>query len=214
MALAGLFVLSACESNNNGGSGSDDNTPNSDTKSDSAAKAGDIIRLGGHDWRIIDLQDGKVLIVSEKILENRAFHSEAVIMWEGAVTWETSEIRQYLNGSFYDNTFTAEEKERIIESAIDNPAHPSAGIEDAGNTVDKIFLLSLWEATNYFNPDSARSADSLETGAPSEWWLRTFGINAATKAPICVNDDGLLNVGGKLGSDEIGIRPALWLTMK
>jgi hypothetical protein len=72
----------------------------------SAIEADDMIQFGGYDWRVLEVKDGKALILSDKILDRRSYH-------KSSGTWETSEIRQYLNGQFYDETFTEGEKNSL-----------------------------------------------------------------------------------------------------
>ena len=78
----------------------------------SSAVVGDVIQFGGYDWRVLDIQDGKALIISKDILSTRAYHSVNT-----EITWEDSDIRQYLNGEFY-NGFSAEEKGWIVETSL------------------------------------------------------------------------------------------------
>ena len=77
---------------------------------------GEIIQLGDSDWRVLDIQDGKALILSENIITSRQYHSNRNI----DVTWENSDIREWLNGTFYNDTFTAGEKARINEVILLN----------------------------------------------------------------------------------------------
>ena len=58
----------------------------------SSVSVGDIIKLGGSDWRVLEVKDGKALVIIDIILFTRAFHSQ-----NGEVTWETCDLRQYLN---------------------------------------------------------------------------------------------------------------------
>jgi hypothetical protein len=36
--------------------------------------AGGKIRFGGYDWFMLDKQDGKILIITEKVIEKRPYH--------------------------------------------------------------------------------------------------------------------------------------------
>ena len=82
---------------------------------------------------MLDIEDGKALIISEYILEERSHHTNST-----AITWETSFIRQYLNGEFYDNTFSATEKARIVEAMVINNDNPGYGTAGGNDTTDKI----------------------------------------------------------------------------
>ena len=45
---------------------------------------------------------------------------------------------------------------------------------------------------------------------PKEWWLRTPGVSEECRMVVCA--DGSVNVEGmKVGCDEVGVRPAMWL---
>jgi hypothetical protein len=89
-------------------------TPLTTQPSQQSVTVGEIIQLGGSDWRVLDIQDGKALILSDKILTTRQYHSNRNI----DVTWENSDIRAWLNGDFYSETFMAEEKSRIVEVTL------------------------------------------------------------------------------------------------
>ncbi|MCL2634456.1 MAG: hypothetical protein FWD34_08100, partial [Oscillospiraceae bacterium] len=39
---------------------------------------GDIIQLGGYDWRVLDVQDGRAFIITDRIIDNRAYHNEFI----------------------------------------------------------------------------------------------------------------------------------------
>ena len=197
------------EQNNNSGNGN-----NNDVNSPySSVKVSDIIQFGGYDWRVLDIQDGKALIISEQVLTKQTYHSSST-----AVTWETCDLRAYLNGSFYDNTFTISEKSLIVETRISNKANPKHGTPGGIDTIDKVFLLSIEEAEKYFADNSARIAVDKDTGNTSSWWLRSPGSDTHTAANV--NDDGDVGDGGDvyvIGNfvfDNFGgVRPALWLNL-
>ncbi|MCL2571613.1 MAG: MerR family transcriptional regulator [Defluviitaleaceae bacterium] len=103
-----------------------------------------IIPFGKHLWRVLEEKDGKMLIITENIVEERSYHSEAV-----NITWEHCEMRQHLNGSFYES-FTLEEQLQIQETQVSDRDNPWHGTECGNPTVDKIFLLSYDEVIKYF----------------------------------------------------------------
>jgi len=61
--------------------------------------------------------------------------------------WESSTIRQWLNSSFYNDAFNAEEKNMIREVELSNGEYDSGEIT---TSKDQVFLLSLNEIKNYF----------------------------------------------------------------
>jgi serine/threonine protein kinase len=113
---------------------------------------GDIIPFGGYDWLVLDVQDNHALILTENIIEKRPYN----ISWD-AVTWETSNIRRFLNGTFIYRLSQAD-RNRIRETTVINSSNPWTFIGGSfphntpgGRfTQDKIFLLSIEEVANYF----------------------------------------------------------------
>ena len=105
---------------------------------------GGKIQFGKYDWYVLDKQEGKALIITEKVIEKRPYHHK-----ECEVTWETCDIRQYLNGEFF-NSFNAADRERIIEISNINPDNPWYGTRGGNPTNDKIFFLSIDELLKYF----------------------------------------------------------------
>ena len=103
-----------------------------------------VVPFGKHQWRVLEEKDDKVLLLTENIIETRSYHNDVV-----DITWELSEMRKYLNGSFYD-TFTPEEQSRILETQISDRDNPWHGTKCGNPTTDKIFLLSYDEVIKYF----------------------------------------------------------------
>ena len=101
-------------------------------------------RFGNYDWYVLDKQPDRALIITEKVIEKRAYHHE-----ECEITWETCDMRKYLNGEFY-NSFSDADRARIVEVTNDNPDNPWYGTRGGNSTKDKIFLLSIGEMIRYF----------------------------------------------------------------
>ena len=105
---------------------------------------GGKIRFGPYDWFVLDKQDGRSLILTEKVIEKRAYHGQ-----ECEVARETCDLRAYLNGEFY-NSFSASDRARILEVVNENKDNPWYGTSGGNPTADRIFLLSIEEVVNYF----------------------------------------------------------------
>ena len=139
-------------------------------------------------------------------------------------------MRTLLNGTFYNDAFSASEKERIIKSKIDNSVQQGSPNpyhqQDGNNTEDYVFLLSYKEAESYFpaadlyapNPSRvakptayvlARNEEALKDGVNSNWWLRSPGYQTAT---LAVGNDGRL-YAILATSWYVGIRPAIWIKL-
>ena len=169
------------------------------------------IEMAGVEWYVLEEQEGKMLVVSKNVLESRAYHAPG-----GAITWEDSEIRAYLNSEFIEKTFSAEEQAKIIETTITNPSNSQYGIVGGNDTTDKVFLLSLNEVEKYMGSgvELLRGID-IETKEVTWWHLRSPG--EATDVNASVNAIGLIDYHGVFDgvTDPTGgIRPAMWITTK
>ena len=162
------------------------------------------VKFGSYVWRILDAQDGKMLLITEDIIEERPFNSELA-----NVTWANCTLRMYLNGDFYKR-FNQVEKSRIMEVFNATPDNLIYGTDGGNDTTDKIFLLSIEEASKYFKDDTDRVANYQ--GKSSSWWLRSPGGSGGFAAYVYRNGD----VGSNSNriTDHLGVRPALWLNLE
>lgn len=78
--------------------------------------AGDIISFGTYEqdeasgadpieWQVLAIENGRALLLSRYGLATKMFHNTP-----SEVTWENSDLRTWLNGSFYESSFTSTEK--------------------------------------------------------------------------------------------------------
>ncbi|MCL1941748.1 MAG: DUF6273 domain-containing protein [Synergistaceae bacterium] len=174
-------------------------------------KTGDIIQFGEWDWRVLDVRDGKALILTEHVIERRPYDEQKT-----DVTWETCDLRKYLNGGFL-RKFSREDQGRIAETKVSNPDNPYHGTNGGGDTIDKVFLLSIEEAEKYFDTESKRIAADVD-GNASWWWLRSPADTSDGAASV--GEYGYIDYGGDADSFASnadnpygGVRPALWLEL-
>jgi len=100
------------------------------------------------EWQVLKEENGKLLVLSRYVLEERHFTTEPYCVWEN------SDVREYLNGGFYEKAFAEEEKARILATGMTNEiitrSIPKPEFADDGSVQDKVFLLSIKEYTEYF----------------------------------------------------------------
>ncbi len=181
-------------------------------------------------WRVLDKNDlGQYLIISEKSLDIQPYHTD-----HKSITWENSAIRSWLNGynaystdNFIDAAFTTEEKDQIVQSTVSADANPKCSSNPSGNeTTDKIFLLSVTEAENYFSNDKDRRAEATPytkaKGATKDysdfknssyWWLRSPGCDIACAAYVSSNGTIDHMNGYVTVDDTVAVRPVLWIEL-
>ena len=200
------------------------------------AVAGQTITLGSYpqsdvtgqtkepiEWKVLKVDGDKALVVSVLGLDNVMFNS-----LNTSVTWKTCELRPWLNGTFMDAAFTADEQALIVESTINTSnsvaRRASAASPGCGETVDKIFCLSLEEVQETMPEEADRtcapSAYCKAKGAFAHasngncwWWLRNPGYYTSDAAGI--NYYGYLHVSGdNITSPSDAVRPAMWVKIK
>ena len=96
------------------------------------------------EWIVLerDYKNNRALLLSKYILDNVSFNSE-----HKACKWKDSELRQWINQTFYEKAFNDNEKNQILEDThISNTSFDENG--DA--VTDKVFILSEAEVGKYF----------------------------------------------------------------
>ena len=220
------------------------------------AKLNGIITFGSYpqesdtpepiEWRVLDMNDeGQILILSKKVLDVKPYNTTAIV-----ITWEKSTIRSWLNGypasyntvgtdfthdNFINVAFNAEDQAKIVASTVTADTNPDCDTSPGNATTDKIFLLSIAEAQNYFSSDRLRRANATRyaikkgvgvVGSKSKeytddgtctdvhchtfWWLRSPGLIANFAASV--DDVGsVFDYGSNVDFVIYGVRPALWV---
>ncbi len=168
------------------------------------------------EWLVLDKKDGKALVISKYALDCQQYNTSYT-----DVTWETSSMRKWLNGTFLNMAFSELEKSKIPTVTVSADANHN-NITTPGNaTQDKVFLLSITEANKYFSSDSARQceatayAEAQGTYATSSnkncwWWLRSPGFYQDNAAYVYY-DGVAFEYGHNVDNSINAVRPALWI---
>lgn len=175
---------------------------------------------GAVEWLVLDKKDGKALLISKYCLDAKEYDKNENNEF---VTWETSTLRQWLNSCFINEAFTDEEKALICDTYLQNPDNPEYGTDGGSNTTDKVFLLSIDEATRYFASGKERMAEATDyakeqgiyvsgRNGNSWWWLRSLGRNNSDAAYVDIGGS-LRNYGSYANDGESGVRPAMWVNI-
>ena len=213
-------------------------------QSDSTGATKDPIK-----WRVLSnnsndtqTQNKQLFLLSDQNLDVQPYNTSYT-----SITWEKSTIRSWLNGyaasentcrtdytsnNFINTAFSTDEQGAIAETYVYNRPNPDWSTDGGNNTNDKVFLLSIEEASktdygfnsSYYAEDDSSGRVSTNTayvaahenmsgsGQADFWWLRSPGFpdsNAAT-----VNNNGYLGRnGGKVGGNSIAVRPAFNLNL-
>lgn len=170
------------------------------------------------EWRVLDVQDSKALIISEKLLDYMQYNETEI-----NVTWETCTLRKWMNNDLINEIFTYDEQQKIVTVTNINPDNSQYGTNGGNNTQDKLFLLNSDEAENYFLSNKDRIAYTNDYGCiygqedhSYIWWLRSPGLDSQRTAYVEHTGEigGYINLEGlNIDYDKVGIRPALWINL-
>ncbi|MEI6578313.1 MAG: DUF6273 domain-containing protein [Eubacteriales bacterium] len=199
-----------------------------------SANIGDIVKYGKYEqdniaangkeiisWRVLAFENGKALLISEKIIDVMLYNEEY-----RTVTWETCNLRSWLNVTFFDSAFSATEKLSVATTKLINDDNPEYKTPGGNDTNDKVFLLSLYEADKYFTNDNARAAtvtdfakiNGISFGKKNNylgngyWWLRSPGNNSLN-AEIVYFDGYIGSYFYDVYNTYVGVRPAIWVNL-
>lgn len=191
---------------------------------------GDVVKYGSYEqdnnqangneaieWIVLDKQDGKAFLISKYCLDSRRYNPDAFI------TWENCELRNWLNAEFYNCAFSEVQRQNILTTIVHTPDTPTQWdpIDGGNDTLDKLFLLSVDEANQYFTDDRARrtvaTANAAAKGTVVEknysyWWLRSPG-DESYYALYVNNAGGVGTSGWAVGAYGLGVRPAMWVSL-
>ena len=170
------------------------------------------------EWIVMKNEGNQILLLSKYVLDAKPYNKE----WED-VTWETSDIRQWLNNEFYTTAFNKAEKAKIQTSLIKNEDNSEYGTNGGNDTEDKVFLLSEKEAETLFSNKEERIAKATEYAQKSGvyvneekaawWWLRSPGDDSDSAA-VVPDSGGVGRNGDDVYRDDVGVRPALYLNVQ
>lgn len=172
------------------------------------------------EWLVLKNDGSKALLISKYALDCQQYNTSRT-----NVTWETCTLRRWLNGSFINSAFSAEEQKQILSTTVT----PDYSTDPGNNTKDRVFLLSITEAGKYFSSDSTRQCQGTvycyaqggdqDSDGRCSWWLRSPDYFSRDYVLI-VNNYGVAgcqsyHVTRLLPfSDGITVRPALWINLE
>lgn len=189
------------------------------------SKIGDVVEFGLYEqdnissngrekilWRVLSVENSDAILISEYGLDALPYHDKKFTY----ITWEECSLRSWLNNSFYDNSFNEKEKSKILLKTLSNRNNPEFGTIGGNPTKDKVYILSIDEATKYFPSDKnlrttptiyakSKNADVSPRGV-CEWWLRSPGFEGELAATAAID---IFTSGYVVSDDDITVRPVI-----
>lgn len=158
---------------------------------------GDTISFGTYNgeplkWIVSSVDGDYMLLVSQYLIPcsqvNRMFDYTAYNS-----QWETSSMRAWLNGGFFNDSFTEEEMTSIVPDA-------------SGCSVS---IPSIEEVRAFEGDRELLSARYRDDAYASSWWLRSAGTKEGNIA--YVNGRGSVVETGMPANYTMGVRPMVWV---
>lgn len=213
------------------------------------ATVGEIIAFGSYEqdnntsngkedieWRVLAKDGNRILVISRYALDCQQYNTS-----DTDVTWETCSLRKWLNGTFLSTAFSEDERAMIPKVTVSADNNPNYDTSPGKSTKDQVFLLSITEASEYYNSNDARKcaatdyaiekrtfisySNNVDGKATCAWWLRSPGHKSDYAANVStdgsVHDSGFnVDMAGSVVDAVRGIyttgnavRPALWINL-
>ena len=180
-------------------------------------------------WRVLSVHGNDAFLLADKNLDNKQYNEEII-----SVTWATCTLRTWLNVTFLNMAFTSAEQAAIKNTTVVNEDNPYYGTEGGANTTDKVYLLSIAEAsdtaygfngefyadsetreaknTAYAKECGAFTSTSTECEGNGWWWLRSPGLYSIDVSSVDYNGYGGY-YDASVGRAYVAVRPALHLNL-
>lgn len=149
-------------------------------------------------WRVLEVQDDRALLLSDKALDARPYD-----LYRVDATWDQCTLRAWMNTELLNEAFTPDEQKAILVTTLDNGT-------ECPPTEDKLFLLNYSEGSRYLSAEEriahytryASRKDGLSDEAFS--WTRESNCLINMLGTKCFD---LFQI-----SDN-AVRPAMWVSL-
>lgn len=155
---------------------------------------GDTFELCNLVWKILDITDKGYVCLAERLEDSRRFDSDSN-------DWKSSDLREYLNGEFYEELAGSIGEENIIP--FERDLLSLDGLKEYGNCEDKVSLISVDEYRKYrefipntdnywwwtITPDSCRSNNDnswVRVVSPRGYVSRSCYVSNRGVRPFCI----------------------------
>ena len=183
------------------------------------------------EWQVLSNAGSYTYVMSKMLLDSPYYHKYCAENPTEQKTWETCDLREWLNNDFYNLAFSSNEQDSITKTTIVNECSPfDSDIGGGSNTTDYIWILSKSETmkseygfSNLEGAYSDRTASGTDyakcqglfvdngngVNGLSAWWLRNPGSKIYQASSVYTN--GKLQGSNNFYSSSVGVRPAFKL---
>lgn len=191
------------------------------------AEIRDIVEFGDFgeikNWIVLAKEEDKVLLLSEKIIVERPLDERTKdYTHHFEISWETCELRKWLNDEYLNRAFSEEEQSYILDTEVPASGNSYLDIDGGNDTVDKIYILSREEILDYLPDPFDRHTQSVLPNGTQVYWLRTRHSQGGGSAKMyhftCVTNANAVGEVADLQTEagwsphlSAGVRPVLWV---
>ena len=150
-------------------------------------------------WRVLSVEGSHALVATTRVLDAMPYHDASQ-----PADWRASNVRAWMEGTFYQEAFSDEERAAIVERQVQTPPNAEYDAKGCDPVAGRVFSLSAQEAEGLFANDDARMA----YGENPCWWLRSPGGADGFEAYVHLN--GWTNAYGyNVDEASVRTRPAM-----
>lgn len=173
-------------------------------------QVGQTIPFGPYDWNVLDICGNEALLYTSEVIMEQKYHKR---LSKANLYWGNCSLRQYLNGSFFSQSFSLAESELIIEKEIPNCYYKlSYGRapeidKTLDSTRDRVFPLSIAEDQKYRpEPRGSYGYDRV--------WLRDCRAAYGSYSPSPIIFYPGSGYDQWSSTIETGVRVAMWVRIR
>lgn len=156
------------------------------------AELGSVKKIGDHEFIVLEHTEQGTAVITKDFVKNMEFGSTG--------DYETSDVRAYCIGDFYNEMVEAAGEDRIIRHTVDLTADDGTGVK------------SIEDFVSVLTTDRYRRYRKFLGAMGSSWWTATrvtSEVSNYTGGVCCVDSDGFLDWHGCGWGG--GVRPFLML---
>lgn len=194
-------------------------------------EVGDIVTFGHYEqdgdsangsepieWIVLDTDGERATLISRYGLDVMPYNEDGHA--GGSAQWKFCSVREWLNTTFLNQAFSADEQARLETSVVTQEGVIPASEDADGELLDMVYLLSTDEAARYFpalwDRKCAATQAAVNKGAgvyegTSHWWLRTY--SNSKRADGVSYSGNIVNSLVEGYAKNVPVRPAIRLLL-
>ena len=153
------------------------------------------------EWLVLDDYNGLKLMLSKYVLCEREMNAD-----ENGCSWKKSDLRQWLNGEFFEESFSAEEKTKIEYVTLNcfNDGTPDSDL--AYTSDDHVFLMATGNFDETPLSDEEKAGIASDGSSSKSWWLLSTIDNEA----FYVDENNNICRSTEIScTEKLGVRPLI-----